>query len=300
MVDTKKLAVFLDLAKTQNYSLTAQRMFLSQSTISKYIMILEKEWKVKLFVRAHRQIKLTRVGKLILPKVKDVLEKEAELNQLIESEAWLEERPLVIQGLPSLSQYRAFHIITDFAKRYPKIRSQFSEENVDKLEHSLDQKNVDIVFTRIFDNDFPSYDVIVNELDRFVVLVPQNSHLANQNYVTPDMLKKESLLLLSNTISKNNPLYTTLQSMHLRPRVTYNGQRIDLILEMLNQGTGISIVMNKSFDLTGFDNIKVIPLVPKINSQLVFMKQHDNDSKIVELFWKFATNASQSFIDKTL
>ncbi|GEO57677.1 LysR family transcriptional regulator [Companilactobacillus bobalius] len=292
-MDTKKLAVFLDLAKTQNYSLTAQRMFLSQSTISKYIMILEKNWNVKLFVRAHRQIKLTRVGKLILPKVKNVLEKEAELNQLIASEAWLEERPLVIQGMPSLSQYQAFHIITDFAKRYPKIRLQFSEENVDKLEHSLDQKNVDIVFTRIFDNDFPSYDLIVSEMDRLVVLVPKNNHLADQDYITPDMLKRESLLLLSNTISMSNPLYSAFQNLQLRPRVTYNGQRIDLILEMLNQGDGISIVMDKSFDLTGFDNIKVVPLVPKITSQLVFMKQHDNTSKIVELFWNFAIKANQ-------
>jgi Transcriptional regulator len=41
-VDTKKLEVFMDLAKTQNYSLSAERMFLSQSTISKYIMVLEK------------------------------------------------------------------------------------------------------------------------------------------------------------------------------------------------------------------------------------------------------------------
>ncbi|GEO46552.1 LysR family transcriptional regulator [Companilactobacillus kimchii] len=297
-MDTKKLAVFLDLAKTQNYSLTAQRMFLSQSTISKYIMILEKDWKVKLFVRAHRQIKLTRVGKLILPKVKDVLEKEAELNQLIASEAWLEERPLVIQGLPSLSQYRAFHIITDFAKLYPKVRLQFSEENVDKLEHSLDQKNVDIVFTRIFDNNFPSYDLIVNEMDRLVVLVPKNNHLADKDYITPDMLKRESLLLLSNTISISNPLYSAFQSLQLQPHVTYNGQRIDLILEMLNQGDGISIVMDKSFDLTGFENIRVVPLVPKINSQLVFMKQHDNTSKIVELFWNFAMTANHSFTNK--
>lgn len=283
----------MDLAKTQNYSLSAERMFLSQSTISKYIMVLEKEWHVKLFIRAHRQVKLTRAGKIILPKVKEVLQKEAELNQLLADETWLDERPLVIHGLPSISQYQAFNIITNFTKRYPKARIEFSEKSVDTLEHALDQKNVDIVFTRIFDQHFPSYDMIINEMDRFVALIPKNNHLANCDYITIDMLKNESILLLSNTISKTNPLFSTFQAMQIKPKISYNGQRIDLIMEMLNQGSGISIVMGKSFDLTGFDNIKVVPLRPKVTSRLVFMKQRDNTSAIVDLFWNFAINETQ-------
>lgn len=284
----------MDLAKTQNYSLSAERMFLSQSTISKYIMILEKEWHVKLFIRAHRQVKLTRAGKLILPKVKEVLQKEAELNQLLADETWLDERPLVIHGLPSISQYQAFNIITNFTKHYPKARIEFTEKSVDTLEHALDQKNVDVVFTRIFDQKFPSYNMIVNEMDRFVALIPKSNHLANRDYITIDMLKNESILLLNNTISKTNPLFSTFQGLKLKPKISYNGQRIDLIMEMLNQGSGISIVMGKSFDLTGFDNIKVVPLRPKVTSRLVFMKQRDNTSAIVDLFWNFAINETQN------
>lgn len=55
-METRKLAVFVDLATTQNYSRSAERMFLSQSTISKYIMALERDWQVQLFERAHRQV----------------------------------------------------------------------------------------------------------------------------------------------------------------------------------------------------------------------------------------------------
>src|SRR5699024_5378051 len=118
-------------------------------------------------------------------------------------------------------------------------------------EHALDQKNVDVVFTRIFDQKFPSYNMIVNEMDRFVALIPKSNHLANRDYITIDMLKNESILLLNNTISKTNPLFSTFQGLKLKPKISYNGQRIDLIMEMLNQGSGISIVMGKSFDLTG-------------------------------------------------
>jgi len=294
-VNTKKLAVFVDLAKTQNYSRSAERLFLSQSTISKYIIDLEKEWQVKLFIRAHRQVQLTSAGKLILPHVQEILEKEDKLNLFLTNQLWQQERPLVIKGLPSLSQYYAFKIITEFTKKYPKIKLKFSEEGVDYLEHALDQKNVDIIFTRIFENHYYPYDTITNEQDQLVVLIPKDNKLSQKDYVTVDMIKDESILLLSDTISKTNPLFDEFQS--IQPQITYNGQRIDLILEMLNQESGISIIMNKSFDLTGLDNIAVVPLMPKVTSQMAFMKRTDNKSAVVELFWKFADKETKIFMN---
>lgn len=292
-MDTKKLAVFVDLAKTQNFSRSAERLFLSQSTISKDIIMLEKEWQVKLFIRAHRQVKLTREGKLILPKVEEVLQKEDELNYLLINQVWQKERPLVIKGLPSLAQYEAFDVITKFIKQYPEINVKFSEENSDKLNYALDEKNVDVVFTRVFDTNFPSYDVITNETDQSVVLVPKDNPLAQKDFITLDMLKEESLLVLSDTMSKINPLYKSFKNKSLQPRITYDGQRIDMLLKMINQGSGVSVVMNKSFDLTGFENISVVPLKPQITSHLVLMKQHDNQTAVVKLFWKFALTEYQ-------
>ena len=293
-MNTKKLAVFVDLAKTQNYSRSAERLFLSQSTISKYIIDLEREWQVKLFIRAHRQVQLTRAGELILPYVREVLKKEDKLNHFLTKQLWQQERPLVIKGIPSLSQYQAFNIITNFSKQYPKVKLEFSEAGVDYLEHALDQKNVDIVFTRIFENHQFPYDILLNEQDQFVVLIPKDNELAQKEYVTTDMLKNESILQLNDTISQTSPLFTEFQN--IKPQVSYNGQRIDLILRMLNQGAGISIVMGKSFDLTGFDNIAVVPLMPKITSRLAFMKRNDNKSAVVELFWKFATQETMNFM----
>lgn len=297
-MDTRKLAVFVDLAETRNYSWSAERLFLAQSTISKDIMALEKAWQVKLFIRAHRQVRLTRVGELLLPKVKAVLQREAELNQAITDQSWLGERPLVIQGLPSLPQYQASHIMSRFAKRYPNVKLKFSEAGVDKLAHALDQKNVDIVFTRIFTTAFPNYDVLTNEQDQFVVLVPKQNPLARQAAISLEMLQSQSILLLRNTISKTNPLFKPFQAMKLHPHMTYDGQRVELLLEMLNQGTGVSVVMARSFDLAGFDNIRLVPLIPKVTSQLAFMKRRDNPSALVELFWQFATAETATLMSK--
>lgn len=292
-MDTRKLAIFNDLAQTQNYSRTAERMFLSQSTISKHIMSLEKEWNVKLFIRVHRQIKLTSAGKLLLPKVKEVLEHSNDLQQMVDDQIWLTQRPLIIQGLPSLSQYQGFHMIADFLAQYPQIKIHFSEVNVDQLEHALDQKNVDIVFTRIFNEKFPTYNLLKNEADQMVVLISRTNPLSNQNSVTIKQLKNQSLLLLEDGISKSNPIYSALQTIQ-SSKIRYSGKHLDLILEMIDQGDGISVVSKNSVDISNYPNIMMVPLEPAIKSQLVFMKQKDNTSAVVSLFWKFISEQTDT------
>lgn len=161
-METRKLAVFVDLATTQNYSRSAERMFLSQSTISKYIMALERDWQVQLFERAHRQVTLTRVGQQLLPRAQAILREERQLQQVLAANTAHNAQSLVVQGLPSLAQYQAFHIITAFMKRYPEVKLQFSEASVNRLAHALDHTNVDIVFTRIFGDQPNNYDVLLN------------------------------------------------------------------------------------------------------------------------------------------
>lgn len=75
-MDTRKLATFVDLAQTCNYSQTAENIFATQATVSKQIMALEKEWGVTLFARVHRTVSLTQAGTTILPLVKALLQNE--------------------------------------------------------------------------------------------------------------------------------------------------------------------------------------------------------------------------------
>jgi DNA-binding transcriptional LysR family regulator len=63
-MNSTQVNCFLTLAKTLNFTQTAQKMYLSQSTVSKNIKNLEKELQVKLFKRGYHQIALTDKGKI--------------------------------------------------------------------------------------------------------------------------------------------------------------------------------------------------------------------------------------------
>ncbi len=66
-MDIQQLNCFISVAQTLNFSEAARRNFVSQSTVSRYISDLEKEFGVQLFTRSHRDVLLTHEGKTLLP-----------------------------------------------------------------------------------------------------------------------------------------------------------------------------------------------------------------------------------------
>lgn len=78
-----QLRYFLALAKEEHMSHTAEKLFISQPSLSLTIKKLEDELGVKLFDRTGRNIKLNLYGKAFLPHVEDVFSSlERGVNEL--------------------------------------------------------------------------------------------------------------------------------------------------------------------------------------------------------------------------
>ena len=67
------LETFLLLSELKNYTQTANRLFLAQSTVTNRIQELEAELEVPLFIRNKKQLQLTGEGELFLPYAKRIL-----------------------------------------------------------------------------------------------------------------------------------------------------------------------------------------------------------------------------------
>ena len=286
-MDTRKLATFIDLAQTCNYSRTAENIFSTQATVSKYIMALEKDWGVTLFTRGHRTVTLTKAGAAILPDVKTLIQAEQRLLQTIDQQINQTDPTLVIKGIPTISRYQAFQLIFQFNQQHPEINLKFSEAETNQLMASLDDGRADIVFTRLFEKPRAEYTVLGEERDYFVALMARDNPLAQQTALTVQDLAHEPFLLLDGATNVLAPVMQTLEQAGVAPQIVYEGRRVDLILEMLNQKMGVSIMMNHSFDLAGYENVVAVPIHPKQYSQLAFIKRQANQSESVRLFWQF-------------
>ena len=73
MVTLQQLKYFRELAKTEHLTQTAERLYITQTTLSNTIINLERQLGVKLFDRVGRNLQLSEVGTLYLKYVNEAL-----------------------------------------------------------------------------------------------------------------------------------------------------------------------------------------------------------------------------------
>lgn len=117
-MDLEKLRTFVDLAATLNFSQTATNLFINQSTVSKHIQALEKEFGCQLFVRTNRQVRLSSPGSAILATTRQLVQ----LDQQLHLELQASQATINLVTIPTFINYPIFQAI----EQYQEISSRSS------------------------------------------------------------------------------------------------------------------------------------------------------------------------------
>jgi len=72
-MELRHVRYFIAVAEELNFSRAAQRLHVSQPPLSRQIRDLESELNVKLFERNRQEVKLTRVGRALLPRARELM-----------------------------------------------------------------------------------------------------------------------------------------------------------------------------------------------------------------------------------
>ena len=109
----------------QNFNLTevGNSLATSQSGVSKHILDLEDELGIELFVRkGKRLLGLTEPGKELLAIVERILLDTKNIKQLGEQFSQSDKGQLTIATTHTQARYALPKVLTEFTKRFPKVR----------------------------------------------------------------------------------------------------------------------------------------------------------------------------------
>ena len=116
---------FVREAVRQNFNLTsaAKALFTSQPGVSKAIIELEDELGVEIFRRHGKRIRsLTEPGKRILISIERILDEVETLRRVGKDFASQDQGNFVIATTHTQARYALPKVLTEFTKRFPKVR----------------------------------------------------------------------------------------------------------------------------------------------------------------------------------
>ncbi|WP_334333345.1 LysR family transcriptional regulator [Companilactobacillus sp. HBUAS59544] len=286
-MDLHKLKIFVDLSKTLNYTDTAENLFTTQGNISKQVIALEKELGVSLFKRAHRKIELTPQGEITLPYAVKIISEYTDLQNSLNEFQAAKNLTIEMHTIPTMPSYESFSLITKFLQKHPEVHMQLQEEESYNLVTSLKAGKCELIFARTFDFDDPDLERIVMEADDFVAVLPKQHPLANEKNLNLAQLKNDRFMILGPSTNLYQPVIKLCQKAGFKPKITYEGTRVDLIMQMVQNNLGVSLMMKKTAENFDSSDFVMVPLTENIKNNLSFIRVRGQHSSANEMFWRY-------------
>jgi LysR family transcriptional regulator, transcription activator of glutamate synthase operon len=266
-LDIRKLQYFLSIVDNSSFSAAADELYISQSSLSKQIIALEKELGFPVFDRSRRQISLTSAGKTFLEHAR-TLNRDYQCMM-----AELGEHKIVpyfsILAIPVIAQYGIPAYLAAFKESYPEIQFGLEEREAVSILSSLDNHQHDLAFIRDNYLDAALYSSHEIASDKLVAVVSKDHRFAKQHSVSLTELSNENFILFDKGTVVHEITVDACRKAGFEPRIFYASLRVESILGLVSSNSGISLMMEKIFNFHKPPSVIGIPLRETIESNLV-------------------------------
>lgn len=271
-MEIRVLRYFLETAREGNMSRAAERLFVSQPTMSKQLKELERELGTKLFVRSNYSIKLTEAGMLLRDRAEDIIslvdKTEAEFKSLEEMKSGD-----IYIGAPESESMRIFaEAVHDLQKQHPGIRCNIYSGNLEDVCAKLDKGLLDLAIVMSY-VDLEKYNYIaMNTEDKWGVVMRRDDPLADKESFTVSELVGLPLICSRQWAVHELPMWLGAKARDLNVVATYNLAFNGSV--MAKTGLGYEITLDRLIDTGNDSELVFIPLsdAPKTEMYVVWRK----------------------------
>lgn len=193
MITLQQLRYFSELAKTQHLTQTAERLYITQTTLSNTIINLERQLGVKLFDRVGRSIQLNEVGALYLKHVDEALMVLDNAQIAIDNYKEVEEQAVSV-AMSSSSVWS--NLILGFRTCYQSYNIRQIDCDRALFRNMLTDHKIDFVITGVDDMSLSGLEHSVIREEQLYLCVPNNHALAGKEGVYLRQTKDEPYINL--------------------------------------------------------------------------------------------------------
>ncbi|MDO4543150.1 MAG: LysR family transcriptional regulator, partial [Clostridia bacterium] len=206
MIETRQLHYFLAIAREQNITKAAESLYVTQSTLSKQMMDLERQLGKQLFIRGKRKLTLTEEGHFLRNRAQEIMELLNNTESVFRADEDILGGRVTIGCGETIAMDYIAGLLADFHKRYPDVTLHTHSGDADSVLERLDKGLVDMGLL-LGPIRQEKYDYLnIHQKDVFGLLMPKNCALAEQETVNIDQLKSLPMIMAEQTFSGHQEL----------------------------------------------------------------------------------------------
>jgi LysR family cyn operon transcriptional activator len=296
-VEIRHLRYFLAVAGAGSFSRAADRLGISQPSVSQQMRDLEANLRVSLFQRRGKRILLTSAGLIFQEHARAILRQlENFLDELSSGSAQLR-GALHLGIVPWLDVALAPQLLGLFAARHPGVNLTVTEISSDDIETALEEGRLDVGLGFLTHHS-PNlrYELLCN--DEFALIVPAGHPWWNRRVIHFSELHQQRLLQLPRSFAVRRMTDGICRSHQVRPRTVAEISALETLLRSLAPLNAASLLPKVA--LRGTTGLKAVRLRGKsLRLEIGLLRLKDSSANsTVAAFTELAKAAVPKMIEK--
>lgn len=168
-----QLYYVLAVAEHKNFTLAAEKCYVTQPTLSMQIQKLEEELDVQIFDRGKKPIQLTEVGQKIVSQAKNIVSESDRIKDIVDQQKGFIGGEFKIGIIPTIMPTLLPMFMSNFINKYPKVNLIVEERTTEEIIRMLKNGQLDAAIAAT-----PLEEETIKEIvlyyEPFVAYVPES------------------------------------------------------------------------------------------------------------------------------
>lgn len=282
-MDLYQIRYFMTISETSSFTKAAERLFVSQPSLSAGIKKLEKELGVVLFERGGRRVLLTPAGHFFLEKAENILR---EYNSALHTIKGFKNRPLLRLGtLHTIRGCNLARLLGTYRQKYPNVIVKLYNSHLEELQDWLEQGKIDLAITSLGHSDDSKTSQELFQQRLLLAVAPSHPFAQRTSIHLADLEGEPMIERIHCEIWRAYP--HMFDEVGFKPQIVYWADNEEWVISLVQVGLGVSIMPV----WTELSNINYVSIADLNLERTVGLKwRSQQESEAVDWFRIFATS----------
>lgn len=284
--------------ETGSISRAAEKLYISQPSLSQLLKSVEKKVGAPLFDRGSQPLRPTTIGQKYLETAQRIMELDTEFHRYVEDELGCAQGTLVVGSSPFRSTYFLASFLPEFQEKYPGIRLQLAEHTSKRLEEAVLSGDADLIIaTQPVDANAFSFAELYSE--EMVLVLPAGHELSKQYHLPQDcrgtlpllpigLLKDTPFIQMHSEQKLHQQLLSLCEEAGFTPKIYLQTRSMETALTLASAGLGATLLpmtLLRAFQPKTRPCYAALPTRPRRHALVAWRKK------------SYLSHAARAFID---
>ena len=239
-IDLARLEAFVEVASARSFSRAAERLNLTQPTVSARIAQLEAQLGVSLFERLGRTVQLSDAGRALLPHAQRTLQAARDAAEAVHALRAGGGGTLIIGTAPTVGTYVLPRLLQRFAAAQPNVEISIRTGRSEEVSQMVLDDEVQIGFERELSH--PEVETVPLYKDDIVLLAAAQHPLASRRRVAVEDVVRESVIFFDPDSSYHALSHAAFRTSGVAPRHTIDVDSLEMAKRLVLRGLGLAFL----------------------------------------------------------